>query len=369
MAKLNSKSGKPKNLLKKEIEFEEKCKDLEIHLPTFLTDYFIFLNGSVSLSTRYAYLKDINFFFSFLIKTDFFEKNYVKAKEISIEDINTLRSRDLNFFIGSYCRKYIFEKDDEKIIYENNNRSLARKKSSLSSLFKFLFRNDQISENIASGLNPLTLPKLNPDTIKRLSISETNDLIHIVETGDGLTDKEKIFWQKTKLRDKAIILLFVLLGLRISELQQLNISSFNWKKREFLIYRKRGKETLMPLNETLENNIKNYINEERKNYLKNDNEDALFLSIQGRRVTNRQIRELIKKYTAIAMGTTQDKGYSPHKLRATLATSLIENGVSIYDVQALLDHENVTTTQIYAAHKKDVKKDILSKIDYLKIDE
>ena len=65
-------------------------------------------------------------------------------------------------------------------------------------------------------------------------------------------------------------------------------------------------------------------------------------------MTDRQIRELVKKYTAIALKTSSKAGYSPHKLRATAATSLIGRGNSIYDVAALLDHEQVTTTQLYA---------------------
>ena len=63
------------------------------------------------------------------------------------------------------------------------------------------------------------------------------------------------------------------------------------------------------------------------------------------------------------MHTSRDKGYSPHKLRATAATSLIQSGFSIYDVKALLDHDNVTTTQLYAAHKKNIKRDIVNNLE------
>jgi site-specific recombinase XerD len=77
------------------------------------------------------------------------------------------------------------------------------------------------------------------------------------------------------------------------------------------------------------------------------------------------IRQLVKKYTSISMETSRSNGYSPHKLRATAATSLIQNGFSIYDVQNLLDHDNVTTTQLYAAHKKNVKRDIVNNFEWL----
>ena len=65
------------------------------------------------------------------------------------------------------------------------------------------------------------------------------------------------------------------------------------------------------------------------------------------------------------MNTTRDNGYSPHKLRATAATSLIQSGFSIYDVKTLLDHDNVTTTQLYAAHKKNIKRDIVNNFEWI----
>ena len=95
-----------------------------------------------------------------------------------------------------------------------------------------------------------------------------------------------------------------------------------------------------------------------------EDKDALFLSLQGKRMTERQIRELVKKYTSIALHTSRKGGYSPHKLRATAATSLIGRGNSIYDVAALLDHEQVTTTQLYARHKADVKRDLVKDMEW-----
>ncbi len=82
-------------------------------------------------------------------------------------------------------------------------------------------------------------------------------------------------------------------------------------------------------------------------------------------MTERSIQKLVKKYTSIAMNTARDSGYSPHKLRATAATSLIEYGFSIYDVQNLMDHDNITTTQLYAAHRRHAKRDLLKNYELL----
>ena len=122
----------------------------------------------------------------------------------------------------------------------------------------------------------------------------------------------------------------------------------------------------MPLNRSVIMTVRDYLNNERVNIppYSPEHEDALFLSLQGKRMTSRAIRDLVKKYTAIALNTTRDNGYSPHKLRATAATSLIGRGNSIYDVQALLDHEQVTTTQLYASHKKNVRRDLVNDMEW-----
>jgi site-specific recombinase XerD len=251
-------------------------------------------------------------------------------------------------------------------MYENNNKTLSRKKSSVSVLFKQLYRDGIIERNITDGFDPIRVQKPGEREIKALQDNEVMVMLDAVTNGTGLTDHEKVYWEKTKLRDKAILMLFVTYGLRLSELQQLNVSSFNFTRGEFKIYRKRGKESVMPLNRSVVMAVTDYMITERKAVIAQNtaSEDALFLSLQGKRITERAIRELVKKYTSIALGTSRDAGYSPHKLRATAATSLIGRGNSIYDVQALLDHEQVTTTQLYAQHKMNVKRDLVKDMEW-----
>ena len=364
--KINNKSDKPNNIVLKEHELIEKCISFENKLPQFMKDYFIYLKGSVAVSTRSAYLEDICFFCDYIIKETEISKGQL-IEEITIEEFNNIKARDVNLFLGDYCPRYYRERNNTTLIYENNNRALARKKSSISTLFKFLYRNEQLDNNITDGFNPIKLPKPQPDAIKRLDIDEVAKMLDAVESGQGLTDKELIYWEKTKLRDKAILALFVTYGLRLNELRELNISSFNFSRGEFKIYRKRGKEVLMPINKTCEYVVKDYIYNERPDseLLDDEVKDALFLSLQKKRLTPKSIRQLVKKYTSICMNTTRDNGYSPHKLRATAATSLIQSGFSIYDVKTLLDHDNVTTTQLYAAHKKNIKRDIVNNFEWI----
>ena len=362
--RIHNKSDKPDNIILKENEIMEKCQAIQDELPRFLSGFFAYLKGNVLPMTRLAYLHDIRFFCNYLIhETDLTEAE--KMRDIKLDDFEKMKGVDVNIFID-YCRRYKVEKESAIFIYENDKKSLSRKKSSISVLFKYLYRDELISRNITDAFDPIKLPKPGEREIKALQDDEVMRMLDSVSTGGNLTKKEREFWEKTKKRDKAILILFLTYGLRLSELQQLNISSFNFNRGEFKIYRKRGKESIMPLNKSVIKVVSFYINEERAtdDKLAEENRDALFLSLQGKRMTERQIRELVKKYTSIGLATSRDAGYSPHKLRATAATSLIGRGNSIFDVQALLDHENVTTTQLYAAHKKNVKKDLVNNFEW-----
>lgn len=360
--KIHNKSDTPDNIVIKQNDMIKKCQQIEMQLPSFMFDYFLYLKNAVALSSRVAYLSDLLFFCNYLVN----ERQISAAEspaDISEDDFMKLTAKDINLFIGDYCTRYIVETENADYIMENHNKSLARKKSSLSVMFKFFYRDELMEKNITEGFNPIKLPKPQPDAIKRLEIEEVALMLHAVDTGEGLTDKEKQYWEKTKRRDKAMLVLFTTYGLRVSEIQQLNLSSFNYARGEFKIYRKRGKEATMPLNHSALTVLNDYIKLERPE--STDVDDPLFISLQGTRITIRAIRDLVKKYTSIAMQAPRNKGYSPHKLRATAASSLIQYGFSIYDVQNLLDHENVTTTQLYAAHKKNAKRDVINNYELL----
>ena len=364
--KIHNKSDKPDNIIIKENAIIEQCEEIQGELPKFLRGFFMYLKGNVLPMSRLAYLRDLKFFFTYLIN----ESGLTSAKDIqdiSVDEMNKIKARDVNYYLD-YLRRYKVEKENGIYIYENDNKSLARKRSSVSVMFKYLYRDEMIEKNITDGFDPIKLPKAGDKEIKALRDDEVMIMLDTVSTGEGLTKKEKQFWQKTKLRDKAMLILFITYGLRLSELQQLNVTSFNFGRGEFKIYRKRGKEAVMPINKSTIQVIDDYLKNERPTYEKKGespvDSDALFLSMQGNRMTERQIRQMVKKYTSIALGTSRDSGYSPHKLRATTATSLIERGHSIYDVQALLSHDNITTTQLYAAHKKNATRDLVNDLEW-----
>lgn len=362
--KIHNKSDKPDNIVKKENDIYIQCSELEKELPSFLRSYFVYLKGKVLPMTRLAYLRDVKFFFNYLIN----ETDLTTAKEtskITSEELNNVIAQDINLYID-YCRKYIVDNGDTVTVFENSNKTLARKKSSISVLFKQLYRQGIIEKNITDAFDPIRVERPGEREIKALQDDEVMIMLDAVTNGTGLTNHERTYWERTKFRDKAILVIFVTYGLRLSELQQLNLSSFNFSRSEFKIYRKRGKESIMPLNRSVIMVLNDYIKTERTTVTAQNeaDDDALFLSLQGKRITERAIRDLVKKYTSIALNTSRKSGYSPHKLRATAATSLIGRGNSIFDVQALLDHEQVTTTQLYAQHKINVKRDLVKDMEW-----
>ena len=361
---IQNKSGKPDNIVLKEALTEDMCSEIEAELPSFLRGFFLYLKSNLLPLSRLAYLRDIRFFLNYLIKeTDLTEAKIIK--DIKQRDIARIKAADVNIYLD-YLRRYKVEKDETIHIYHNENKSLARKRSSLSVMFKYLYRDEMIEKNITDGFDPIRLPKAGDREIKHLEEDEIMTMLDAVSNAEGLTKKEKQYWEKTKLRDRLILLMFVTYGLRLSELQQLDVGSFNFGRGEFKIFRKRGKEAMMPLSDTVLKALRAYLDCERPAPVSasGPDSDALFLSLQGGRMTERQIRQIVKKYTSIALGTGRAEGYSPHKLRATTATSLIERGNSIFDVQELLNHDNIATTQLYAAHRKGAKRELIKDLEW-----
>lgn len=362
---INNRTDKPDNIVEQEYLINRDCAEIEKELPAFLDSAFSYMKSTLLPMSRREYLRDIRFFMKYLTE----ETRLTAAdspSEITAREFSKLKGNDINRFLD-YCRNYSVEKDGVLQVYTDSNKTRARKKSALSSMFKTLYRDGLMPEDITGMFNPIRVQSPLEREIKAMQDDEVMIMLDAVSTGDHLTPKERQYWQKTRKRDKAILILFLTYGLRLSELQQLNVSSFNFSRGEFKIYRKRNKESIMPLNNrTVLKALHEYIDEERPpaERIREGDEDALFLSLQGSRMTQRSIRELVKKYTSIGMATSRKAGYSPHKLRATAATSLIGRGNSIFDVQELLDHEHVSTTQLYARHKLNTRRELVGSFEW-----
>ena len=139
--KLHNRSDKPDNIILQEHEVASDCAKIEDQLPKFMRGYFAYLRGNVLPMTRLAYLTDIRFFCQYLIE----QTGLTQAKtirDITLKEFGEIMAVDVNMFID-YCRSYQVEKENEIILYENTNKTLARKKSSVSVLFKQLYRDGE----------------------------------------------------------------------------------------------------------------------------------------------------------------------------------------------------------------------------------
>ncbi|MBQ2094743.1 MAG: tyrosine-type recombinase/integrase, partial [Firmicutes bacterium] len=249
--RVHNKSDKPDNVVARENEIYEECEAIEQTLPGWMRGYFMYLRNGVLPMTRLSYLRELRFFLRYLLKETELQETCTELKKIKPGDLNRITSPDVNLFID-YCRRYKVEDEKGNVtVYENGNAALAHKKSAVSVFFKYLYRDGFVDKNITDGFDPIRLPKPGERVIKALQDDEVMRMLDAVVTGEGLTDKEKQFWEKTKYRDKLMLLLLVTYGLRLSEMQQLNLSSFNFERGEFKIYRKRGKESVMPINNTI----------------------------------------------------------------------------------------------------------------------
>ena len=189
--------------------------------------------------------------------------------------------------------------------------------------------------------------------IIRLETDEVSTLLTNVEDGKGLSTRQKSIQSKTKKRDLAILTLFLGTGIRISELVGIDINDIDMEVNGFKITRKGGNQTILYFSDEVKAALEEYLDERANNPLL-DNEPALFVSLQNKRITVRAVQNLVKKYAHI---TTPLKHITPHKLRSTYGTTLYKETNDIYVVAEVLGHKDINTTRKhYAAISEDIKR-------------
>lgn len=178
-------------------------------------------------------------------------------------------------------------------------------------------------------------------------------LLDEVEQGDKLTDKQKNYHAKTKTRDLALLTLLLGTGIRVSECVGLNISDIDFKNGGIRIYRKGGKEVTVYFGTEVEDALLDYLEERDRIIPEQGHEDALFLSLQRRRMAVRSVENLVKKY---ARTVAPLKPITPHKLRSTYGTNLYRETGDIYLVADVLGHSDVNTTKRHYAALEDERR-------------
>jgi site-specific recombinase XerD len=197
------------------------------------------------------------------------------------------------------------------------------------------------------------MPKLHEKEIIRLDADEVSNLLDEVESGDKLSKSQQKYHDKTRLRDVAIFTLLLGTGMRVSECVGINIDDIDFKNCGIKIRRKGGYETVIYFGDEVEKALKDYL-EVRKTIIPvSGHEDAMFLSIQKKRIGVRAVENLVKKYSKLV---TQLKKITPHKLRSTYGTSLYRETGDIYLVADVLGHKDVNTTKKHYAAIEDERR-------------
>ena len=234
--------------------------------------------------------------------------------------------------------------------YMNDERGKKRKLASLRSFYNYFYRNELISTNPAV-LVPL--PKLHDKEIVRMEPNEVAILLDEVEDGSGLTKKEMSYHQKNGTRDLALLTLLLGTGIRVSECVGLDLNDVDFDNQRLKVRRKGGYEDLVYFGEEVAEALQNYLEERKAVIPLPGHEEALFLSMQNRRLTVRSVENLVKKYTS---RVTTVKKITPHKLRSTYGTTLYQETGDIYLVADVLGHKDVNTTRKHYAAMKDENK-------------
>lgn len=330
----------------REISCTDRTNAILEGLPYFVTDFFVGVELRTSPLTRLNYAYDLRIFFDFLSKKVFRKP----VSDIELSDLDKITAADIEYYLSYLSHYYINDKEERC-----TETGKARKLSTLRAFYKYYFNKNLLNANTPTKVS---MPKLHEKEIIRLESNdkkdEIGDMLYVVQSGSGLTKKQIAYHSNTVLRDTAIITLFLGTGIRISELVGLNVEDFDFATNSFVVTRKGGNRAVLYFNKQVSDALMNYANQ-RKNDKKVSNEEhAFFLSLQNRRISTRQVQELVKKYAQIVSPL---KKITPHKLRSTFGTSLYRQTGDIYVVADCLGHKDVNTTKKhYAAITEDIRK-------------
>ena len=338
-------------------KFTLKIREILKELPPYCSEFFRGIENETLVRTRYAYACDLKIFFKYLI---------AEEPEFSREDMASLTLSDLDRVTISIIENYVsyvsYYIDAAEAEVFNGERAKARKLSALRSFYKYFCKKGKLHNNAPSLVD---LPTIHEKAIIRLEPDEVANLLDIVQSGSGLSEREQKFHKLTQSRDLAILTLFLGTGIRISELIGIDMDDINFSANEFSIIRKGGNQDILVFGDEPRAALLNYMLDRERVAPQPGHEDALFLSLQNRRITVRAVENLVKKYSRIA---TPLKNISPHKLRSTYGTALYRETGDIYLVADVLGHKDVNTTRKHYAAVSEDRRRLAAKVIKLRED-
>lgn len=322
-----------------------KLRQVLSTLPAFCKDYFRAIDSTTTTKTRISYAYDIRIFFQFLLDENPAFKNYALT-DFSVEVLDQIKTVDLEEYM-EYLK--VYQNGDKT--ETNGERGLKRKISALRSFYAYYYKREMIHTNPTVLID---VPKIHDKSIIRLDTDEVALLLDYIEhCGDSLTGQKRVYYEKTKERDLAIVTLLLGTGIRVSECVGLDIEDVDFKNNGIKVTRKGGNEMVVYFGEEVEKALKRYLEVRAGITPLAGHEHALFYSAQRKRMGVQAVENMVKKYSR---QITTTKKITPHKLRSTYGTALYQETGDIYLVADVLGHKDVNTTKKHYAALDDARR-------------
>lgn len=273
-----------------------------------------------SENTVISYRSDLEQFFNYLMT-----------------EYNTNKTEDINYLI---IRSWFVSMMQNKM----SPRSINRKKTALKSYYKFLIKEGEITENPMSKV-------ISPKTAKRLPVFVEQEKMSKLLDNNELNFGEDF----TGIRNLMIIEMLYATGMRVSELVNLKNTDIDLYNSTLKVIGKRNKERIIPFGKKLKENIINYNNIKESTFAIEQTDDQFFLTSKGKKIYQKLAYRVVNYYLSLI--TTLDKK-SPHVLRHTFATHMLNNGADLNAIKELLGHANLSATQVYTHNTIEKLKNI-----------
>ena len=288
--------------------------DIEGTISQYISDYLAYLELERGLSgnTILAYQSDLIAFFDYL------------GNDANLDE---LKRKDFSSYTKYLARNEI------------NPSTITRKIASIKGFFRYLCFKRIIKINPSISITPPKLPKRLP---KVLTINEL----------------EKILSENLDLSDFAIVELLYSAGIRVSELTELELRNLDLTQNIIKVFGKGSKERLVPIGKRCSETLKKYLKKRELIALKYSSKPYLFLNSDGTKITRQKVYKIIH-----SLGNIVGKNISPHTIRHSFATHLLENGADLRVVQELLGHASIVTTQLYTHISKKTLREVYFKIN------
>ena len=313
----------------------QKFISLTNKLPECCQGYLMTGLSENTLTTKIAYARDILYFIEFSINNYPYYSDK-EVKEITFEDLEKITAEDIN--------AYLLTMKDQGL----GEKARARKKSAISAMFNYMINAQRkLNYNPVAGSTRIRLPE--KDFVVYLTMKEQATLLNTVRSGYGLTKGQLAYHKRYEKRDTAIVFLFLDTGLRVSELSSINVKDLSLDEYAVIVSRKgRNKIQKIYFSDQSAEYLSDYLNERKCRGDIFHGDEPLFVTLEGNRLSVREIQSMIKKYVAAAL---PDKMHSisPHRLRASFAMEFYRNSnKDILTLQKRMGHKSILATNIYA---------------------